>query len=187
MRVPTCFALSRRGPQRGVVLPIVLVVMMIVTTLVITHVRRGTVDERLAGNWSRLISNQTVADTVVRYCELVVLSKEMYGWDTLLPSAPFNVNGTAAWKSNLAPNQIKTIPLADLPAGASGGTCIIENATSELELNRNQTGNSSQNSGSGIEPNMRKYRFTAAVTFPDSTAFGAVTFRSQSEVRWMIR
>ena len=55
--------------QRGVILPIVLVVMMVVTTLVLTQVKRGTVDERLAGNWSRVVSGETAAESLLRMCE----------------------------------------------------------------------------------------------------------------------
>ena len=66
--------------------------------------------------------------------------------------------------------------------------CIIENATNELTPDVNLASSNEQNRGrSGIEPNLRKYRFTAVLTFPDSTAFGAVTYRSQSEIRWMIQ
>ena len=101
----------------------------------------------------------------------------------------FNINGVPAWRSNVAANLKKTVPLADLPNfGASGAECIIENATSELTPDVNLASSNEQNRGrSGIEPNLRKYRFTAVLTFPDSTAFGAVTYRSQSEVRWMIQ
>ena len=177
-----------RQRQRGVILPIVLVVMMVVTTLVITHVRRGIVDERLASNWSNSISSQTATESVLRLCELRVLTFERHAWDTPLPSAQFNINGVPAWASNVAANLKKTIPPADLPAGVSAAECIIENATDELAPVGDLASNNEQNRGrSGLEPNLRKYRFTAVLTFPDSTAFGAVTYRSQSEIRWMIQ
>jgi hypothetical protein len=174
--------------QRGVILPIVLVVMMVVTTLVITHVRRGIVDERLASNWSNSISSQTATESVLRLCELRVLTVERHAWDTPLPSTQFNINGVPAWRSNVAANLKKTVPPADLPNGVSSAECIIENATEELTPDLNLASSNEQNRGrSGIEPNLRKYRFTAVLTFPDSTAFGAVTYRSQSEIRWMIQ
>ena len=73
-------------------------------------------------------------------------------------------------------------------AVSSAAECIIENATNELTPDVNLASSNEQNRGrSGIEPNLRKYRFTAVLTFPDSTAFGAVTYRSQSEIRWMIQ
>ena len=114
---------ARLGPiqqrQRGVILPIVLVVMMVVTTLVITHVRRGIVDERLASNWSNSISSQTATESVLRLCELRVLTVERHAWDTPLPSTQFNISGVPAWKSNVAANLKKTVPPADLPNGVS--------------------------------------------------------------------
>ena len=179
---------SSGARQRGVILPIVLVVMMVVTTLVITHVRRGIVDERLASNWSSAISNQTSTESILRMCELRVLTVERQGWDTPLPSNQFNQNGIPAWRSNVAANLVKTVPPNDLPKGASSAVCIIENATDELTPDVNLASSNEQNRGrSGTEPNLRKYRFTAVLTFPDSTAFGAVTYRSQSEIRWMIQ
>jgi hypothetical protein len=174
--------------QRGVILPIVLVVMMVVTTLVITHVRRGIIDERLASNWSSSISRQTATESVLRLCELRVLTVERHAWDAPLPSGQFNISGVPAWQSNVAANLKKTVPPADLPNGVSAAECIIENATEELTPDVNLASSNEQNRGrSGIEPNLRKYRFTAVLAFPDSTAFGAVTYRSQSEIRWMIQ
>jgi hypothetical protein len=174
--------------ERGVVLPIVLVVLMVVTTLVLTQVRRGTLDERLASNWSRSISGQTTAETVLRQCEAVVLQVERTWWDLKLPSSLANNNGEPAWKSALDPAKIKTIPPADLPPGATSGICIIENATDELRPGDHYLGTAEASRGvaAGVDPSMRKTRFTSVVTFPDSTAFGSVTYRSQSEVRWMI-
>jgi hypothetical protein len=173
--------------ERGVVLPIVLVIMMVVTMLVLTQVRRGTLDERLAHNWSRSISGQTTAETVLRQCEAVVLQVERTGWDGVLPSSEANTAGVPAWKSALDPAKIKTIPPVDLPPGASNGVCIIEDATGELVPDIHTTGPGEASRGvAGIDPSMRKTRFTSVVTFPDSTAFGSVTYRSQSEVRWMI-
>ena len=141
---------ARVGPiqqrQRGVILPIVLVVMMVVTTLVITHVRRGIVDERLASNWSSSISRQTATESVLRLCELRVLTVERHAWDTPLPSTQFNINGVPAWRSNVAANLKKTVPQADLPPGVSA-ECIIENATNELTPDVNLASSNEQNRG----------------------------------------
>jgi Tfp pilus assembly protein PilX len=174
--------------QKGVILPIVLVVMMVVTTLVLTQVKRGTVDERLAGNWSRLVSGETAAESLLRLCEHVVLNVERDRWDNQYLSTYFQ--NTPAWKTPLAqldPAKYKTFTANVLPAGASGGTCIIENATSELNAIMDQGSDTehSGTAGSGMNPNLRKYRFTTAVTFNDGTAFGGVTYRSLSEIRWM--
>jgi Tfp pilus assembly protein PilX len=173
--------------QRGVILPIVLVVLMIVTTLVITQVRRGTVDERLAGNWSRLVSGETAAESLLRLCEHVVINVEYKFSDFWLPSTNF-VN-TPAWRvplNQLDPAKVKTFT-DSLPQGATAGHCIIENATSELVGVTDQGGDNEQNqqAGSGRNPYLRKHRFTTVVNFSEGTAFGGVTYMSQSEVRWV--
>lgn len=174
----------RLGEQRGVILPIVLVVMMVVTTLVLTQVRRGTVDERLAGNWSRVISGQTAAESVLRWCEAVVLNQESRLWDNVLPSQQFQA--TPAWKSNINANLIKTVPANDLPPGATAATCIIEDATTELGGDQFQGSNDIGTAGIR-DRYLRKFRFTTAVTFADATAFGNVVYHSQSEVRNLIQ
>ena len=83
----------------------------------ITQVRRGTVDERLAGNWSRVISGQTAAESVLRWCEAIVLNQESRLWDNVLPSTQFDA--TPAWRTNIDANLIKTVPANDRPAGAT--------------------------------------------------------------------
>jgi len=176
----------RSSCQRGVVLPIVLVVMMVVTMLIVTQVRRGAVDERLAGNWNRLISQQAAAESLLRYCEARILrADEVRLWRDVLKSENFNAMTGAAWK-NAPPADV--LPLAAdvlLPAGATGGFCVVENATEELGGNTFQE---SANSGSdGIrDPYLWKYRFTLVVVFPDASLFGSVTQRTQSEVRFVV-
>jgi Tfp pilus assembly protein PilX len=176
------------GRQAGVVLPIVLVVMMVVTTLVLTQVRRGTVDERLAGNWSRAISGQTAAESLVRYCEARLFANnndEARKWKQYA-NRPISENfvGTPAWDSNLNANQIITVEANLLPVGATAATCVVEDATSELQGGVYQL---DQNPGAGIsDPYLWKYRITATVIFADATLFGNVTYRAQSEVRFLI-
>jgi Tfp pilus assembly protein PilX len=172
--------------QRGVILPIVLVMLMIVTTLVLTQVKRGTVDERLAGNWSRLVSGETASESLLRLCEHVVINVEYKFADHWTPSTTY-VN-TPAWKTpfnQLDPTKIKVFT-DSLPQDATSGYCIIENATSELREMTEQEGDGGQNSvaGAGRNPYLRKHRFTTGVTFAEGTAFGGVTYWSQSEVRW---
>jgi Tfp pilus assembly protein PilX len=174
--------------QAGVVLPIVLVVMMVVTTLVLTQVRRGTVDERLAGNWSRAITGQTAAESMVRYCEARLFAnnnEEARKWKQFA-NRPISENfvGTPAWASNLNANQIITIQADLLPAGATAATCVVEDATSELQGGIYQENNTP---GAGVsDPYLWKYRITATVIFADATLFGNVTYMAQSEVRFLI-
>lgn len=174
--------------QRGVVLPIVLVVMMVVTMLIVTQVRRGTVDERLASNWNRAISQQAATESLLRYCEARILrSDEVRLWRDVVRSEDYRdpPNGPgAAWRN--APSS-DVLPLAAniLPPGATSGFCVVENATEELGGNTFQE---SSNAGSdGIrDPYLWKYRFTLVLVFQDASAFGSVTQRTQSEVRFVV-
>jgi hypothetical protein len=174
--------------QVGVVLPVVLVVMMVVTTLVVTQVRRGTVDERLAGNWSRAISGQTAAESLVRYCEARLAARnyeEARRWkrDPNFPRSEDFV-GTPVWASNLAANRYITIAANLLPPGATAATCVVEDATSELLGSVYQQ---DQNPGASInDPYLWKYRVTATVVFADASLFGNVTYMAQSEIRFLI-
>src|SRR4030095_56532 len=155
----------RINRQQGVILPIVLVVMMIVTTLVITQVRRGTVAKALAGTGRGAVRGRTAAASCLRWCESVVINTEPRLWDNVLPSQQFQA--TPAWRSNINPNLIKTVPntVHDLPAGPNNdlGTYGVRDRY------------------------LRKFRFTTAVTFPEATVFGNVIYRSQSEVRNLIQ
>lgn len=184
--------LSQLSPsirQRGVVLPIVLVVMMVVTMLIITQVRRGTVDERLASNWNRAISQQAAAESLLRYCEARILrADEVRLWRDVVRSEnykdPVDGGSGPAW-ANVAPGDVLPLAADILPQGATSGFCVVENASEELGGNTFQE---STNAGSdGIrDPYLWKYRFTLVVVFPDSTAFGSVTQRTQSEVRFVV-
>ena len=85
---------SLRSPihaSRGVVLPIVLVVLVVMTTLVITQVKRATVDERLAGNTSRTIAGEAMAQSLLRYCE-AELQREPRLWDGVVMSTDFTAS-----------------------------------------------------------------------------------------------
>lgn len=171
--------------QRGVVLPIVLVVMMVVTMLIVTQVRRGTVDERLASNWNRMISQQTAAESLLRYCEARILrSDEVRLWQNVVRSESYTDLTGPAWR-NVAAGDVLPLAANILPMGATGGFCVVENATEELGGNTFQE---STNAGSdGIrDPYLWKYRFTLVVVFPDASAFGSVTQRTQSEVRFVV-
>ena len=167
--------------QSGIVLPVVLVVLVVVTTLVLTQVRRGTVDERLAGNWSRSISGETSAESTLRWCEME-LQREPRLWDGVIRAADFTA--TPAWRTNTW-NQAASILTIDAnlrPPGSTAAACIIEDATEELGCNTTQTQDAMGGAGCR-SPYFRKYRITSQVIFPDATAFGNVTYRSQSEVR----
>ena len=53
----------------GVVLPVVLVVLTVLTGLVVTQIRRSAVDERLAANTRESVQLDNSVQTVLRWCE----------------------------------------------------------------------------------------------------------------------
>ncbi|CAN5417718.1 hypothetical protein BH09PSE6_BH09PSE6_19060 [soil metagenome] len=58
---------SRR--QSGVVLPIVLVLLVVLTSLVLSQIRRGTVDQALSTNSRQYTLVESTAQSVLRWCE----------------------------------------------------------------------------------------------------------------------
>lgn len=174
---------SKRS-DRGVVLPIVLVVMMVVTMLVVTQVRRGTVDERMAGNWARAVQGQTVAESLLRYCEADLFAergaeaKNRRG--ALLTE---NYPTTPAWKTgNLPVGGVVTFAADVLPLGASA-TCVVEDATSDLLPSNHQA--RSGTAGPQLAE-LIKYRITVSLSMPDANLFGNAVYSVQSEVRFGI-
>lgn len=55
--------------QRGIVLPVVLVMLLMMTVTVVFLMRRGTVDERIAFNVRQVVSLDTAAQYALRRCE----------------------------------------------------------------------------------------------------------------------
>ncbi|MBC8087719.1 MAG: hypothetical protein H7Z40_10675, partial [Phycisphaerae bacterium] len=53
----------------GVVLPVVLVVLTVLTGLVVTQIRRNAIDERLAANTRETVQLDSSVQTVLRWCE----------------------------------------------------------------------------------------------------------------------
>jgi len=179
---------STSAKQRGVVLPIVLVVMMVVTMLVVTQVRRGTVDERLAANWGRAVSGQTTAESLLRYCEAQLFANQFAQARNWKRSANVlkseNFPATAAWASGPAANQYIELQQDILPLNATG-KCVVEDATIELVGSNFQERPPGGTVGIN-DPYLWKYRLTLLLTLPDSTGFGSVIYRAQSEVRFLV-
>ena len=180
---------SLRSPiqaSRGVVLPIVLVVMVVMTMLVITQVRRATVDERLAGNTSRTIAGEAMAQSLLRYCE-AELQRDPRLWDGVVMSTAFTA--TPAHRSGVWAQtaDVMTMDATLTPAGAqaNGAQCIIEDATSELGCTTTQT-RTNMGEGGCLNQYFRKYRITSRVITNDSTAFLTRSYLSQSELRLSI-
>lgn len=183
--------LSPRPASRGFVLPVVLVVLVVMTTVVLFNIRRGAVDERLATNVRQFVTMETAATYALRYCE-IMLTVSPPGRAALpgLPDPPNVVaappnNGPPAWRQWAnwkitpagLPNPLhQTVVLAPdlLGLEVQRAECLFEDATSELVV-LNTTPNVANNA-TDVPPNWQKYRITAEVQ-------GVGVARAQSELR----
>jgi Tfp pilus assembly protein PilX len=176
------------GRQRGIVLPAVLVMLLMMTVVVIFLMRRGTVDERIAFNVRQGTTLDTAAQFALRTCERLLWRSPPRGEvQPGLPPRPSVVvapaaSSTAAWRvnANWASNQvIQGETAAEITslfgAGVTAARCLIEDATAELQDIRDTD-------GGGYTPpeeNWLKYRITAEVIGTDGSAG-----RAQAEVRF---
>ena len=76
----------------GVVLPVVLVVLTVLTGLIVAQVRRGAIDERLAANATETVMLDSAAQTVLRWCEARIVSAPL---DTAVVVPGFHDAGLA--------------------------------------------------------------------------------------------
>lgn len=181
----------------GVVLPVVLVVLTILTGLVVTQIRRGTVDERLAANTRESVQLDSSVQTVLRWCEARI-TLEPQRTRTVTPGTALTVPAFAATSANWVhpgPNSLDFSGGANLLPGLSADPlCVIENATCELAPPISPTGQvatfNPACAGSGeLDPRWRKFRITARVATPspDMIATGGERFTfAQSELRLFI-
>jgi type IV pilus assembly protein PilX len=169
--------------ERGIVLPVVLVMLLLMTVTVLFLMRRGAVDELLASNVRQVTTLDTAAQYALRTCErLLWASPPGIAPQAGAPNPPPTMmapaaNATAAWRgsANWA-NSALTLPVTDFGPGVVTAQCLIEDAGNELEIitdNVRGDANSLQ-----LDGTWRKYRITAEVTGNDNT-FG----RAQAEVR----
>jgi len=168
---------SRRS---GVVLPVVLVVLTVLTGLVIAQMKRTATDERLAANVRETVMLDNAVQTTLRWCEWHVIER---------PRNTVNVAGTAvtpAWRiaANWSDATSLNFPGAALVPGMSGDpACVIEDATCELQPPISPTGMDTAGCN-GIDRRWRKFRITARVrvTAPDLPN-GVREMMAQSELR----
>ncbi len=180
--------LSGRVRARGIVLPVVLVMLVLMTTAVLFMTKRATIDERLAGNVRAIVTTETVANHILRYCELVlwhfppgVSNQSPPMMLAPPPTAP------AAWTNaaNWVPAKTLSFPATELGAGVAEANCLIEDASAELNLVK-PTNDGPKDSISSSTIQWRKYRITAqAVGAADALSLAPVA-RAQSEVRMWI-
>lgn len=185
MNKPVSSPLFRRsvGLQRrmiGVVLPVVLVVLTLLTALVVTQVRRSAIDERLAANATETVMLDSAAQTVLRWCEARIVSAPL---DTAVV-APGTT--TPAWRIaanwNTTTNSLDFSGVTLLPGVNANPSCVIEDATCELSPPISPTGQITTGCN-GIDPRWRKFRITARVSVPALDMGGNRFMFAQSELR----
>ncbi len=170
--------------SRGIVLPVVLVMLLLMTITVLLLMRRGTVDELLASNVRQVVTLDTAAQFALRSCErLLWVSPPGLAPTPGNPNPPPLVpapaaTDTAAWRdgSNWDPATNRSLALPAASLGVADARCLFEDATGELEVNASAK-EASENQLK-LDGTWRKFRITAEVR-GDGGTFG----RAQAEVR----
>jgi hypothetical protein len=191
-------AASCNGPrvagrwQRGIVLPVVLVMLLMMTVTVIFLMRRGTVDEKIAFNVRQVTTLDTATQFALRTCErLLWVSPPGVPTATGQPSPPAVVTApasgnTAAWRdgTNWTGNAVVLGATATeignlFGPGIDSARCLFEDAVAELNvMNDTPPGNANTMLPGDA---WRKYRITAEVVGTSGTVG-----RAQTEVRLAI-
>lgn len=172
---------GKRAAVRGVVLPVVLVMLLLMTITVLLLMRRGTVDELLASNVRQITTLDTAAQFALRTCErLLWVAPPGIQPASGMPDPPPTVVApaaatTAAWRNATNNGSWLTLPAADFGGGVTEARCLFEDAGTELELNTSNVSNTS--TGMSLDGTWRKYRITAETV--GAGGFG----RAQAEVR----
>lgn len=187
--------------ERGIVLPVVLVMLLLMTVTVTLLMRRGTVDELIASNVRQVTTLDTAAQQALRTCERLLWVSPpgvpVTAGDPLPPTTvvapvrppPPAAGPAPAWRSSAAGDWV-ALPVADFdddgdaatPSPVSAATCLFEDASAELELITTNVSNVA--TGLNLDNTWRKYRVTAEVrgrldVFGQPNAIG----RAQAEVR----
>ena len=149
----------------GVVLPVVLVILVILTALVVTQVRRTTVDQRMAANAQESVALEAAAKAVLGWCE-VELQRANRGTGGNMPrsmTAPVPP-ATAPWQAAANWTASSYTPAVGIAMGnVNFAQCLIEEATDELE---GGVSNSSNLAPASPDCRWKKYRTTAQVRVP---------------------
>jgi hypothetical protein len=174
------------APRRrmiGVVLPVVLVVLTVLTGLVVTQVRRSAIDERLAANATETVLLDSAAQTVLRWCEARIVTQPFSTAlaDPSTTTPPWRV--AANWTNTTKSLDFDTAGLPGITNTLAGRpACVIEEATCELTPPISPTGQTATGCN-GIDPRWRKYRITARVSVPALDMGGERFMFAQSELR----
>ena len=182
---PSTHRQSPTRRERGIVLPTVLIMIVLMTVVVLFLSRRGAVDERLASNVRGVVTMETAAQYALRWCELWLwVSPPGIAPAAGIPNPPLVMDAPAstapsAWRSADWTAQAVTLPpdVLGTTANVTRAQCLIENARAELDVTKYDEGQA----GLAFADTRRKYRLTSEVegAGPDGLRFA----RSQSEVR----
>jgi hypothetical protein len=138
--------LAARRHQNGVVLPVVLVLLVVLTALVLSQIRRGTIDQQLSINSRQYTLVETSAQSLLRFCEARVLRgpEQIAGerrWVHLIDPSGTVPEWTKAanWPNPTTPtaggpSEVMAAGTAASPfPGVATAECIFENSSRELE------------------------------------------------------
>lgn len=176
------YSLRKRRTERGIVLPVVLVMLLLMTITVLLLMRRGTVDELLASNVRQITTLDTAAQFALRSCERWLwVSPPGVAPAAGAPTPPKTVvapaaGDTAAWRNGSNAADWATLPAGSFGPGVTAASCLFEDASAELEVNVSNVSNTS--TGLNLDGTWRKYRITAEVQ-----GTGNTVGRAQAEVR----
>lgn len=168
--------------QNGIVLPVVLVMLVLMTIVVLFTSRRGTLDERLASNIRAVVSIDTAAQYTLRWCELWLwVSPPGLAPIAGMPEPPRTVDSIPGdpdpkWRNAKWADEAVSLPKDAMP-GADTAQCLFEDARNELMMSPYSVGQD----GLPIPDSRRKFRITAQTTSPG--AYATAIARTQSEVR----
>ena len=145
--------------QRGLVLPVVLFLLVVVTVVVSTQLKRSVLDERLATSLRSNAVSDSAVQTVLRWCELRLAVAPL---STQSISAPTRATATMpAWRdaTSWAPATTFRFTGVTLP-GVDDNACLIERADAELAASISDTGFAADPADS---ERWLKFRITARV------------------------
>ena len=138
-------ALRRR--LRGIVLPVVLVMLVLMTIVVLFLTRRGVVDEQLAFNARGVVTLETSAQYALRWCELWLWTSppgfvQPAGRSGPPRTMPAPAAPTVAWRdpANWA-NFAVSLPQTLVTGNLQRAQCLIEDAADELIASELPDGN----------------------------------------------
>lgn len=183
---------DRRAPrERGFVLAAVLVLLMSLTLIVTTQVRRANSSQTITANSSEYVLAEAAAQSVLRYCEASVM--QSIGQPESVRVTTPGVRGvdTAAWRTaaKWAASAVDFGASGVAFPGVQAYQCLFEDATADLvpsmlanDINRESvTPNPVCEVQPGVNPRLCKYRVTARVVLDRGRQL-----HLQSEIRFAI-